>query len=155
MERLGDDAGRVLAAAGAPRVDELAAIVGAWPGAVGDTVARNAWPQRIARDGTLHVATTSATWAFELGRLADEVQSRLQATVGAAAPAALRFAPGPVPEPAAPAPESVVDPPRPSPAERRAAATAAASIGDPELRELVARAAAASLARAADDQPVW
>jgi hypothetical protein len=155
MERLGDDAGRLLAAAGAPRVDELAAVVGAWPAAVGETVARNAWPQRIARDGTLHVATTSATWAFELGRLADEVLGRLRASLRGAGPATLRFAPGPVPEPSAPDPEGCVERPQPGPEERRAAAVAASQIEDPELRTLVARAAAASLARAADDQPVW
>jgi predicted nucleic acid-binding Zn ribbon protein len=155
MERLGENAGRLLAAAGAPRVDELAAVVGAWPTAVGETVARNAWPQRIARDGTLHVATTSATWAFELGRLADDVLARLRAALGTEVPAALRFAPGPVPEPSAPAPESRAERPRPGPAERHAAAVAAAPIGDPELRELVARAAAASLARATADQLVW
>jgi hypothetical protein len=155
MERLGDDAGRLLAAAGVPRVDELAAVVGAWPEAVGETVARNAWPQRISRDGTLLVATTSATWAFELGRLADEVLGRLRASLGTDVPAALRFAPGPVPEPAAPALDSPVERPQPGPAERGAGAAAAAPIEDPELRELVARAVALSLARAADDQPVW
>ena len=155
MERLGEAAGRVLAAAGAPRVEELAAVVGAWPEAVGETVARNAWPQRISRDGTLHVATTSATWAFELGRLADEVLGRLRASLSTDVPAALRFAPGPVPEPAAAAPESAVERPQPGPTERRSAAAVVAPIEDPVLRELVARAAAASLARAADDQPVW
>jgi hypothetical protein len=155
IERLGDDAGRLLAAAGAPRVDELAAVVGAWPAAVGETVSRNAWPQRIARDGTLHVATTSATWAFELGRLGDEVLGRLRALVGAESPASLRFAPGPVPEPPAAASDSGLERPSPGPEERRAAAVAASQIEDPELRRLVARAAAASLARAADDQPVW
>jgi hypothetical protein len=155
MERLGDDAGRLLAAAGAPRVDELAGVVGVWPAAVGETVARNAWPQRIARDGTLHVATSSATWAFELGRLGDEVLSRLRASLGEETPASLRFAPGPVPEPSAPASDSPVERPRPGLEERRAAAAAASQIEDPDLRGLVARAAAASLARAADDQLVW
>jgi hypothetical protein len=155
MERLGDDAARLLAASGVPRLDVVAAIVAAWPAAVGETVARNAWPQRVGRDGTLHVATTSATWAFELDRLGGEVLGRLRASLGAATPQALRFVPGPVPEPSAPAAQAVSEPPRPGPAERRAAAAAAAPIADPELRELVARAAAASLARAADDQPVW
>lgn len=155
MERLGDDAARLLTAAGAPRVDVLAAIVSAWPAAVGETVAGNAWPQRVARDGTLHVATTSATWSFELDRLREEVLGRLRASLGEAAPEALRFAPGPVPEPAAPVEQATVDAPRPGPAERSAAAAATAPIEDPELRALVARAAAASLARAADDQPVW
>jgi hypothetical protein len=155
MERLGDGAARVLAAAGAPRADVLAAVASAWPDAVGETIARNAWPLRVARDGTVHVATTSSTWAFELDRLGAEVLGRLRSSLGASAPPALRFAPGPVPEPSAPAAQPAAEPPRPGAAERRAAAEAAAQIEDPELRELVARAAAASLARGADGQPVW
>jgi hypothetical protein len=155
MERLGDDATRVLAAAGAPHAGALVNIVAAWPAAVGETVARNAWPQRVGRDGTLHVSTTSATWAFELGRLAEDVLARLRPKLGADAPAGLRFAPGHVPEPAAPTQEAPAQVPRPGPSERRAAAAAAARIEDPELRELVARAAALSLARAADNQAVW
>ncbi len=97
MERLGDDATRLLAAAGAPRADALAAIVGAWPAAVGEAVAKNAWPQRIARDGTLHVATMSSAWAFELDRLGSEVLERLREALGegCAAGAPLRSRPGP------------------------------------------------------------
>ena len=155
MERLSDDAARLMAAAGAPRVERLAAIVAAWPAAVGETVARNAWPQRVARDGTLHVATTSATWAFELGRLAADVLERLRRTLGDDAPAALRFAPGNVPEPSGPAVACSQERPSPDSRQRRSAAAAASVIEDEELRELVARAAAASLARGADDQPVW
>jgi hypothetical protein len=155
VKRLGDDASRLLAAAGVPRVDALAAIVGAWPAAVGDAVARNAWPQRVARDGTLHVTTTSSAWAFELGRLAPQMLEGLRRSLGSAAPPALRFAPGPVPEPPAPVPASRSSAPEAGPEERRAGAEAAAAIGDPELRELVARAAAASLARAADDHSFW
>jgi hypothetical protein len=155
MERLGDDASRLLAAAGVPRVDALSAVVDAWPEAVGDAVARNAWPQRVARDGTLHVATTSSAWAFELGRLTPQMLEGLRRMLGSATPAALRFAPGPVPEPPAPDPATRLSPPAAGPEERRAGAEAASAIGDPELRELVARAAAASLARAADDHSFW
>ena len=53
-----------------PIEGDTAAIVRVWPQAVGETVARNAWPARISRDGTLLVHTASSTWAFELGRLA-------------------------------------------------------------------------------------
>lgn len=154
MERLGDDATRLLAAAGAPRADALAAIVGAWPAAVGEAVAKNAWPQRIARDGTLHVATMSSAWAFELDRLGSEVLERLREALGEGAPPALRFAPGPVPEPPAPSLPPVSRTPRPGPDQLRAGAEAAAAIDDAEFRALVARAAAASLALAAADQNV-
>ncbi len=153
MERLGDDAARLLRAAGAPRSDRLAVIVAAWPACVGDAVARAAWPKRLARDGTLHVATVSSTWAFELGRLATEIGSRLHERLGERAPSALRFAPGPVP--AAAADEAALRPPPAAPPSAEAAAEAArlaAPVADPELRELIARAAASSLERGRSDR---
>jgi hypothetical protein len=124
-------------------------IVKAWPAAVGDAIARNAWPARVARDGTLHVATSSSSWAFELTHLEATVRGRLAERLGAAAPPALRFAPGRLPEPGA---EDVTTStrtvPKPSPAARAAGEHIASEIEDPALREAVARAAAASLAAA-------
>jgi hypothetical protein len=147
MERLGDDVRKALAATGAPEAGPLTAIVEAWPAAVGDAIARAAWPARLARDGTLHVATVSSTWSFELGRLAAEIAGRLSAALGEDAPTALRFAPGRVPEPPAPAAaERPAGVPEPTASERVEAARLAAPIADADLRELVARAAAASLA---------
>ena len=153
MERLEQEVrkelGRLPGAAG------MAEIVGAWPAAVGDLVARNAWPARLARDGTLHVWTSSSTWAFELAQLGPRILERLRETAGESSPTALRFALGRVPEPAAEAPESRPEPP-PAPGswERECAAELTAAIGDERLRELVARAAAASLARASAGRPV-
>ena len=83
-------------------------IVAAWPAAVGEEVVRNAWPARIARDGTLHVHTSSSVWAFELGQLAPRILERLAAELGEHAPTALRFAPGHLPEAATGAPAGVV-----------------------------------------------
>ena len=57
-------------------------IVRAWPGAVGDQIARNAWPARLARDGTLHVATSSSAWAFELAQLEPKLLERLREALG-------------------------------------------------------------------------
>ena len=145
MERLGDEAARLLATAGAPGLDGLSAVTAAWARCVGEPIARSAWPRRLARDGTLHVATVSSAWAFELDRLAGEIAERLRAALGDAAPASLRFSPGPVPEPAdvsatSPATRRVVS------AESRAEGERiAAGIADPELRRAVSRAAAASL----------
>ena len=112
-------------------------------------MARNAWPARLARDGTLHVNTASATWAFELGRLAATILEQLRPELGETTPPALRFAPGPIPEPDAEAAEPACRArAREIGAEHRAeAAEIAAGIEDEELREYVARAAAASLAR--------
>jgi hypothetical protein len=117
-----------------PAEGSMVGIVRAWPKAVGEMLARNAWPAWLQRDGTLLVHTVSSIWAFELDRMAGEVLQRLRTEAGDDAPAALRFTPGPVPEPPAPvAPQ----PERPRP-----------EVQAEELRELVARAAAASIARA-------
>lgn len=151
MERIGADVDRELRRFGpGAGTAELAAV---WPAAVGDGIARHAWPERLGRDGTLHVATESATWAFELTHLAPRLLARLQEALPKGAPKALRFAVGPLPE-AAPAPgagpsRALVEP---TAAEEAEAATLVAGIADTELRELVARAAAASLARAPSDR---
>jgi hypothetical protein len=124
-------------------------VVDAWPAAVGPAVARNAWPARIGRDGTLHVHASSSAWAFELSQLAREISVRLRTALGSRAPGSLRFAVGPVPEAGAEAAEDLAQPRRSAtPEERRLAASLTAGLADDELRRLVARAAAASLARA-------
>jgi len=151
MERLGDEVERELARRGDGQSAAIAAITAAWPAAVGEAVARHAWPLRVSRDGTLQVATSSSTWAFELDRLAEDIRERLAEALGPGAPPKLRFRPGPLPEPPAslaPSETSTETPPPPSPAVVAEAAEAAAAIDDPELRELVARAARASLSRA-------
>ncbi len=129
---------------------DIVELVRAWPQAVGEQIARNAWPARVSRDGTLHVATSSSAWAFELGQLEMDIRGRL----GGRAPARLRFAPGPLPEghetgsrPAKSAP------PRPTPEEWSEAELLGAEIEAEELRNLVIRAAAASLAKARSDRP--
>jgi len=138
-----------------PGAAAMTELVGVWPEAVGELVARNAWPARLARDGTLHVAASSSTWAFELAQLAPTILARLGETAGTAAPKAVRFAPGPVPEPAASARLDASPSPRaPSPEERDLAAKLTSGITDEVLRALVARAAAASLARAAGDRAI-
>ena len=111
----------------------------AWPAAVGPDIARNAWPARFQRDGTLIVHTQDAVWAFELGHRAAEISGRLPGRPQ------LKFVPGPLPEPAAPD-EAVPEPPAATLEEERQAAEWASSIEDEELRAAVARAAAASLA---------
>jgi hypothetical protein len=124
-------------------------IVAAWPAVVGEEVARNAWPGRIARDGTLHVNTSSSVWAFELGQLAPAIVERLRAELGEHAPPALRFAQGHLPEPVPAAPTGPAGAaPSPAPEALDEAAAMTASIEDEELRERVARAAALGLSRA-------
>jgi hypothetical protein len=154
MEPLGDEVGRQLGRFGPQGA--IADVVALWPEAVGEAIARNAWPARIARDGTLHVSTSSSTWAFELAHLAPQLLARLDALLHESAPKALKFSPGPIPEIAAPEGPSPAPPPRrdPTPEERELAAAISAEIEDQELRELVARAAAASLAGQRSDRQV-
>ena len=152
MKRLDDTIRGVLLGAGVPDATALADVTRAWPAAVGDAIARAAWPQRIARDGTLHVTTVSSAWAFELGLLADDVLKKLAAALGGATPAAVRFAPGPVPAPPTPVVEHVPSPACADEPTRRLAEKLTAAMSDDELRETIARAAAASLARAASNR---
>jgi hypothetical protein len=127
----------------------ISEVVDAWPAAVGDAIATNAWPARIGRDGTLHVTTGSSAWAFELTHLEDTIRTRLAEQLGEGAPPRVRFAVGPLPERGADSAEAsqrtVTIPSRQALA---AAGQIAAGIGDEGLRDVVARAVAASLAAA-------
>ena len=55
MDRVGADVERELGRFGP--ASGMAPLVEVWPEAVGPEIARNAWPARLARDGTLHVHT--------------------------------------------------------------------------------------------------
>ena len=146
MERIGDEVRRELARFG-PSAG-MTEIVAAWPEAVGEAIAQNAWPARLARDGTLHVHAADAIWAFELGQRAQEIAERVGVE-------RIRFAPGPLPgvaeEPAPPRPAA----PQPLPEHVEQAAAITSGIEDEELREAVARAVAASLAREPSDRAAW
>jgi hypothetical protein len=127
-------------------------VLAAWPDAVGAMVAANAWPARIARDGTLHVNTASSAWAFELGQLAPTILERLSEKLGETAPKALRFSVGHLPEPAAgEEAEARTQVPEPTAEALRRAAELGAGIADPELRERVVRAASLGLSRPSSD----
>ncbi len=93
MDRVGDSVARELSRFGSAG-SGMEPVVEAWPPAVGEEIARNAWPARLARDGTLHVHTKDSIWAFELTSRAEEIRSRL----GDVAPPRLAFAAGPLPE---------------------------------------------------------
>jgi hypothetical protein len=126
-------------------------IVAAWTAAVGGEVARNAWPARVARDGTLHVHTSSSVWAFELGQLAPTILERLRAELGDAAPQALRFAQGHLPEPdLAPAEAAPARPISATPEALAAAASLAAGIEDEDLRKEVEKAVSLGLSTRSD-----
>jgi hypothetical protein len=158
MERIGGEIERELTRTGSKEGIPLAAVTAAWPEVVGEPIARRAWPLRVSRDGTLNVATESATWAHELALLVDEILGRLKDRLGAESPTGVRFAVGPIPEPAsAPEPtrEPPANPPDVPPEIESEARAAAAAIEDPELQELVAKAARASLVKARSGRHFW
>jgi hypothetical protein len=123
----------------------LAELVERWPDVVGPGIARNAWPARIARDGTLHIATADSVWAFELGHRAGEIAQRMDVVK-------VRFAPGPLPSDAAVTVEQEAV--LPTAEDSRRAAEIAASIEDESLRQSVQKAVSLGLARCAPDRPV-
>lgn len=148
MERIGEDVRGALRHVGVPDAGALAAVTRAWPTAVGPAVSRSAWPLRISRDGTLLVAVESSAWANELALLEPEIRAQLAAALDPATPCppAIRFAVGPIPAPGHDPRTDPVRPPAPGPEETAVAEQVASAIEDPELREIVRRAAAAGLA---------
>jgi hypothetical protein len=131
-------------------------VVAAWPAAVGDGIAANAWPARIARDGTLHVNTSSSAWAFELTQLREKIAESLAEALGPIAPTTFRFALGPIPEATAgPVKESTRTVLKVPPELEEEGRRMAAGIEDDSLREAVAAAAAASLAARAANRAFW
>ena len=146
---VGDDVVRELARFGA--TPGFAAVVEAWPNVVGPEIARNAWPARLGRDGTLHIHTSSSAWAFELGQL----EGRIRASLGELAPPRLRFVVGLLPEPPTTPDERNRRRVEPRAEHVAAAAELAAEITDENLRKVVAKAAALSLARADSSRSSW
>lgn len=150
MERLEREVRQELSRFGPP--GGMPEVLAAWPGSVGEAIAANAWPSRVAQDGTLHVHTSSAVWAFELGHLAPTVLARLREALGETAPKALRFAVGHLPEMPSPAVTRRLPAARKPDAEAlQTAYELTAVIDDEELREQVARAAALSLSHPPSD----
>jgi len=118
----------------------------AWPFAVGEEIARNAWPARTQPDGTLVVHVRDAIWGFELTQRAGEISGRLPGRPR------LKFTPGPLPDTAPEPPPS--SPLEVSPEHAREAAELTAGIEDQDLRESVAKAIKAGLARTPDNRSV-
>ena len=122
----------------------MAELVERWPSVAGPAIARNAWPARIARDGTVHVHTADSVWAFELGHRAGEIAAKLEVP-------RLRFAPGPLPEPDE---EPVEKPLRPTREDEERARAIASVIEDETLRERVQKAVGFSLSRGRGDPSI-
>jgi hypothetical protein len=147
MEQVGDAVARELGRFG-PAAG-MAPLVEVWPTAVGAEIARNAWPARLGRDGTLHIHTKDSIWAFELTARSQDIRGRL----GDAAPPKLVFAPGPLPTFDENVPEEVkkrVEKPTFEHIEKADSLTR--GIRDEELRKVVAKAVAMGLAATGTDR---
>jgi hypothetical protein len=115
----------------------MAELLERWPAAVGPAIAQNAWPARISKDGTVHIATNDSVWAFELGQRAGEIAASL-------AVPRVRFAPGPLPTPDLERLEHRIEV---TPEDAELAQAIASTIDDEKLRESVQKAVSFSLAR--------
>jgi hypothetical protein len=147
MDRVGREIARELRRFGP--ASGMAPLLEVWAPAVGAEIARNAWPARLARDGTLHVNARDSIWAFELTARADEIRERL----GAAAPPRIAFSPGPLVESTDGQLEpSRALPPRPTAEHLAKAESLVRVIRDEDLRKVVAKAIAASLWSADNDR---
>ncbi len=145
MDRLEREIRKAAKRVGLPAASELVRI---WPQVVGETIAANAWPARLNRKRVLQVNTSSATWAFELKHLAPQILAKLEQALAGECPGELHFVPGPVPGRGRESDSSPVsNEPATTAREREQGEKLAAVIADDELRALVARAAAASLAQ--------
>jgi hypothetical protein len=146
LEALGDVLGVALPES-AGRVSDVAAIARRWPEAVGEAIAREAWPARLTPDGELVVHASGAVWASELSLLARQLQGRLEA-VGVVPAPTLRFTVGAVPRRRGPDAEQT---PKTAPPNDLRADRWTAGIRDPELREAVSLAARSWLRRTTDE----
>jgi hypothetical protein len=144
MEPVGDEIRAELRRVGAD--SGAGDAVEAWPAAVGEEIARHAWPARTQPDGTLVVHVRDAIWGFELTQRAAEISGRLPGRPR------LRFVPGALPDatpepPLSPRPEASLE-------QAREAAEIAAGIEDRNLRESVAKVIKAALVRTSNDRSV-
>ncbi len=145
----GDVLRRFRRSAGAPAAGPAGAAAVAWPRVVGDAAALHSAPVRRTRAGVLTVACSSAAWAHELTMRRDELTRRLTDECPEAGVVGLRFSVADhVPRAASP-PSAAAPPPPPAPTddERAAATRATRDVEDPRVRDLIARATAASSAR--------
>jgi hypothetical protein len=149
LEPIGEAVDRALAGAG-PAPAALTAVVRHWPRAVGELVAREAWPVRLQRDGTLLVHCRSSVWASELRHLEARLRGALEEHGVSPAPP-LRFAVGVVPRRVLPAASTPPDEPLDDVREELIAGWSA-GLRSERLRRAVTRAARASL-RARDGTP--
>lgn len=88
--RVGESLDRVTGSIGAPRAATASAVFSRWEQLVGEEVASHAAPRSL-RDGVLVVEVDQPAWAAQLGFLTSQLLSKLEAEVGPAEVAEIRF----------------------------------------------------------------
>ena len=137
--------GRYRAAAGGTG-GPVAALRTAWAEVAGAQAAANSIVVRQSRAGVVNVACANAAWAQELDARREVLADRLRAALPDIPVTGVRFVVGDHVMPAAAATARPARAVRPTPAELAAAEAALADVTDPELRELLTRAAAGQAA---------
>jgi hypothetical protein len=129
---------------GAKPEHTLALLRAAWPGAVGEELARRT--EVVAFDhGMLRIKVPDMRWQRQLLRMRGFILERLRRVAGRAAPRGLSFVTGDVPDRGLAAPLTSASPEAaPAPA---LVASAAETISDPEIRGRFLAAAGRYLAR--------
>jgi hypothetical protein len=124
-----------------------AAIIAEWPTVVGAVLGANTCPLKIVfprgqrGDGVLHLRVANGAFATELQHLEPQLLERVNAHFGYRAVARVALTQGPLPRRAKP------KPPPPAPADPAAVERAVAAVGDPEVKQALARLGAFVLRR--------
>tara|TARA_B100000686_G_scaffold287648_1_gene313239 strand:+ start:824 stop:1294 length:471 start_codon:yes stop_codon:yes gene_type:complete len=130
--------------------DNVLAVTHSWPEAVGPEIARNAWPARIRRDGTLVINTRTSVWAFELNQMAEEIRVRLKPE-----PSQIKFVVGVVPEPVGKKEDLEKKPLKsPTPESAKSAKSLASEVTSDSVRKALEKAASLSLSNPHDDRTI-
>lgn len=137
-----------------PAGSELADLQAAWTTVAGPQTAANSIVVRRSRAGVVSVACASALWAQELHANRDVLTDRLARAVPAVEITGIRFVVGDHVMPVDPSPRARPVP-VPTPQERAAAKAMMQEVSDPDIRDLLERAAAGqqAVARAAKKTP--
>ncbi len=129
---------------GAKPEHTLALLRAAWPGAVGEELARRTEVMALDR-GVLRIKVPDLRWQRSLLRMRGDILARLRRVAGRASPRAIGFVTGVVADPGpAPASPGLTTPPPKAP---EAVASAAQGIPDAEIRARFLEAAGRYLAR--------
>jgi predicted nucleic acid-binding Zn ribbon protein len=118
-----------------------------WDGIVGETIARNAQPEKI-RHGTLFIKVASSTWMQQLQFMKEMIAERLNQKLGREVVKNIFFVVGKVDWTPREAPKKKRPASAPSPAEPTADEVELQSIKDPELRRALKRLLAAATRKA-------